>query len=190
MADETVELSTLEVSSALLTPTLTYDWVQGVETLEVSSVLLAPSIALGYVVILETLALEARVLTPTIPIPKFPTLTVKPSVKKFSQSLLFDPVHRARMGSGAILSRPTESQTPDEYGISYSLMPDADKLVLETWVENEIGNGGLRFEWTNIANGKTYVSILLKPISYTIHPRSKGDYWKVDISIAAIYEAL
>ena len=69
-------------------------------------------------------------------------------------------------------------------------MPDADKITLETWVENEIGNGGLRFEWTNIQDGKTYVSILLKPIEYQIHPRSKGDYWKVDLHIAAIYEAL
>ncbi len=120
----------------------------------------------------------------------FPTLSVKPSVKKFSQNLLFDPVHRARMASGAILTRPTFSQTPDEYGVSYSLMPDTDKIILETWVKDKIGNGGLRFEWTNIQNGKTYISILLKPIAYKIHPRSKGDFWKVDIRIAAIYEAL
>ncbi len=168
MADETVILSTLTVSSALLAPTITYDWTE----------------------VVDLLTLEARLPTPTIPIPEFPALTVKPSVKKFSQSLISDPVHRARMGSGAILSRPTFSQTPNEYGISYSLMPDADKITLETWVENEIGNGGLRFEWTNIQNGKTYVSILLKPIEYKIHPRSKGDIWKVDLRIAAIYEAL
>ena len=166
MADETVELPVLEVSAELLA--LTYDWTEE----------------------LDTLTVEARVLTLTIPIPEFPTLTVKPSVKKFSQSLLFDPTHRAVMRSGAVLTRPLFSQTPNEYGIHYSLMPDADKVTLETWVENEIGNGGLRFEWTNIQDGNTYVSILLKPIIYKIHPRSKGDIWKVDISIAAIYEAL
>ena len=166
MADETVILPALTVSSELLA--LTYDWTE----------------------VLSVLAVEARVPTLTIPIPEFPTLTVKPSVKRFSQSLLFDPVHRARMASGAVLSRPTASQTPNVYGISYSLMPDADKITLETWVEDEIGNGGMRFEWTNIQNGNTYVSILLRPISYKIHPRSKGDIWKVEISIAAIYEVV
>lgn len=190
MANETVILPALAVSSALLAPTVTYDWGQDVGTLAVTSELLALDITLGYVVLLPTLTIEARALTVTIPIPEFPALTVKPSVRKFTQSLISDPVHRARMASGAILSRPTFSQTPDEYGISYSLMPDADKITLATWVENEIGNGGLRFEWTNIQNGKTYVSILLKPIEYKIHPRSKGDIWKVDLHIAALYEAL
>lgn len=122
-------------------------------------------------------------------IPIYPTLSVNPSVKKFTQALLFDPVHRTRFGSGAILTRPLFSSTPDEYGVSYSMMPDVDKLILEPWVKVDIANGGLRFEYTLITTGVTWISILLKPVIYKLHPKSKGNYWIVDLRIATIYEA-
>lgn len=126
---------------------------------------------------------------------KFPTLSVKPSTKKFDHSLLFDPIHRTRFGSGAILTRPLFSHTPTEYRISYSLMPAADKFILATWAKDDIANGGLRFEFTlpeEVCEGaaETWVSVLLKPIIYKVHPKSKGNYWVVNFSIATIYEVV
>lgn len=120
----------------------------------------------------------------------FPVLSVKPSTKKFNQALLFDPVHRTKFGSGAVLTRPLFSHTPNEYDVHYSLMPDADKLILEAWVKDDIANGGLRFEYTLPTTEVAWVSILLKPPIYKIHPKSKGNYWIVDLKIACIYEVI
>lgn len=122
--------------------------------------------------------------------PVFPVLSVKPSVKRFEHTLLFDPVHRTRFGSGALLTRPLFSDTPDTYQISYSLMPDVDKLILEPWVKSDIANGGLRFEFTLPTTEVAWVSALLKPVIYKIHPRSKGNFWVVNFPIAIIYEVV
>ena len=127
--------------------------------------------------------------------PVYPVLSVKPSTKKFDQSLLFDPTHRTKFGSGAILTRPLFSHTPDQYNVSYSLLPKADKFILATWVKDNIANGGLRFEFTlpeEVCEGaaEPWVSILLKPVIYKVHPKSKGDYWIVNFSIAIIYEVI
>lgn len=120
----------------------------------------------------------------------FPTLTVKPSVKRFVQNVLIDPVHRAVFGSGAILTRTRFTNTPIKYNVSYSLMGNVDKEILEVWERDNIGYGGNRFKWWNITNNEYWVSILLKPINYQVHSRSKGNIWKVDFNVATLYEAI
>lgn len=118
----------------------------------------------------------------------FPELSVKPSVKKFSQSLLIDPIHRAKMASGAVLTRPLFTDIPVKLNVSYSLMPDADRGTLETWERDTIKYGEEKFEWTNPQNNKTYVTMLIGLIKYQAHSKSKGDIWLVKFDIITLLE--
>lgn len=123
-----------------------------------------------------------------MPIPIFPTLTVKPGVKKFGHIALVDPIHRVRYRSGAILTRPLFTDVPVKYNIFYSLMGNADKLVLEIWEKDTIEYGEKKFEFTNPQNDKTYETMLLKPIKYRVHSKSKGNIWLVKFDIITLSE--
>lgn len=128
-------------------------------------------------------------LTPEIPVILFPTLIAKPSVSDFTQEAE-DFVDRSRPGDGMLLQKTRTLAGPILYRVRYSLMSNTDKEKLETWERDECSYGGRRFKWIHPSTGKTYVAILLNPISYTIHPRSKGDIWRIYIRVATIYEAL
>ena len=116
----------------------------------------------------------------------FPTLSVKPSVRNFSQKTVVDPVHRVRFASGAVLTRPLFTSVPDAHQVNYARMPNADKVILEAWERDEARYGGEEFNWTNPKDEETYVTHLVKPIKYTIHPRSSGNLWIVDFNVLCL----
>lgn len=122
----------------------------------------------------------------------YPELTAKPAVKRFNHTTLVDPVHRATFGSGSILTRTHFTDVPIKYTVRYAQMGIVDKRILEPWERDNIGHGGERFEWTDkwsdAENERTYVTILVKPIEYQTLPRSKGNYWIVDLTLAILYE--
>ena len=116
----------------------------------------------------------------------FPLLTIKPAINNFSHKAAIDPVHRVKFASGAVLTRILFTKIPLSYHVYYSVMSNADKLVLETWERNEARYGGEEFNWTNPKNEETYVTHLLKPIKYKILPLSNGNYWQVDFDLVIL----
>lgn len=110
-------------------------------------------------------------------------------MRQFSQDMTVDPVHRADFDSGAYLTRTRSTAVPKKFHISYPVLPEADKDLLESWECDVIGYGGAAFTWFHPKKQKLYIAKLLSPINYAVHPQSAGDLWQVTFDLAIIREA-
>ena len=117
----------------------------------------------------------------------FPQLSCQPAISGHKQGVLTDPVYRAEYGDGSALTRTRTTYVPRTLSLTYNIMPDADKEILEAWERDEIGYGGEKFDWWYKRAAKLYRAMLLGPIEYTLHPQNP-DYWQVSFSLGLIQE--
>jgi len=113
--------------------------------------------------------------------PTFPTLTEKPSVKAWKETVVSDPVIRSPFEAGYVQKRARYTRTPQKWHVAYEVLPTADKNTLKTFEQTTINFAG-NFDWTNPMDNTVYDVTFMAPIVYK--PNENDDYWSCEFDLA------
>lgn len=122
------------------------------------------AVSFGQVKFGSVLGVVEAVEPPTWPVA---TLTGKPSYIGYGFTDVADPNASEVKGEEQFLPRSGRSPIMRKYTIKYPIITQADKAILETFQEDTVNYGALKFLWTDPVLGDVYDMRLSNLITFT-----------------------
>ena len=125
----------------------------------------------------------------------FPVLNIGPSALEFTVKPAINPTYRSEFENGVVLTRARTTRVPKQYEIKFRGMSQADKDVLENFIENVVYYGAKSFIWENPQTGVTGNNKTVRFISDTIEwkivpppefPLGNPDHWDVEFTLEEV----
>ena len=113
----------------------------------------------------------------------FPTLSINPSVRDWTEEKAFDPTIRSRSEGGYVKTRARCTRIPRKWHMVYDALSKTDKETLEEYEDDQqVGAGS--FNWTNPLNSTTYSVRFAGPVKYTM--MGNVNFWTVAIDLEEV----
>lgn len=113
----------------------------------------------------------------------FPTLTRTVGRTIDPDGDIDDVVIRSPQTAGYVQTRPRSTRAPQNWGINYPALSNADVNTLKSWERTTLRNGADSFNWTHPVSGTVYVLQLASPINYR---RMNKDHTAVSIKMREV----
>lgn len=79
-----------------------------------------------------------------------------------------DNVIRSETENGPVKTRPKFTKVRSSFTVTWKNLPEAEKQILEQFINVTSKGGAVPFNWINPADGKSYVVVLAEPPQYSL----------------------
>lgn len=113
----------------------------------------------------------------------FPTLTSKPQIANYSETISVDPTLRNRAGINTQLSRAVHIGLK-KFSFTYSFITSAEKTILQNFESDDVNYGARLFAWESVYEDKQYTVRFSKNIQFL--QEEKEGRWNANIELIEV----